>query len=41
MKAVRVDPAHASQLVGIVAAVVVAVLLNIVAGRRFTRWDWT
>lgn len=37
----HVDPARVSQLVGVAAAVVVAILLNIVAGRHFTRWDWT
>lgn len=36
-----IDRAHVSQLVAIVAAVVVAVLGNVVAARRYTRWDWT
>lgn len=36
-----IDPGHASQLIGVVAAVAVVVLLNIVVARRFTRWDWT
>lgn len=38
---VHVDPAHASQLVGVAIAMVVVVLLNLVAARRYTRWDWT
>jgi len=37
----RIDASQASQLVGIVAAMVVAVLLNVVVERRFTRWDLT
>lgn len=36
-----VDTTHASQLVGVVAAMVVVILLNVVVARRFTRWDWT
>jgi hypothetical protein len=36
-----IDPARLSQLVGVAAAVVVAVLLNVISGRHFTRWDWT
>ena len=35
------DPAQVSQLVGVVLAVVVVVLVNVVSARRFTRWDWT
>lgn len=35
------DPAHASSLVGVIAAVAVVVLLNVVVARRFTRWDLT
>ncbi len=35
------DGAQVSQLVGIVAAMAVIVLLNVLAARRFTRWDWT
>jgi ABC-type transport system involved in cytochrome c biogenesis permease component len=38
---VSIDRAQASQLVAILAAVVVAVLVNVVAARRYTRWDWT
>jgi hypothetical protein len=37
----RLDPLQASQLVGIALAMIVAVLVNVVAVRRFTRWDWT
>jgi ABC-type uncharacterized transport system len=36
-----VDPAHVSQLVGVVAFMAVVVLLNVALARRFTRWDWT
>lgn len=36
-----IDPAQASQLVGIVAAMVVVVLVNVIGARRYTRWDWT
>jgi hypothetical protein len=36
-----VDKAHLSQLVGVLAAVVVVVLLNVLVARRFTRWDFT
>ena len=35
------DPAHVSKLVGVVAAMAVVVLLNVIVARRFTRWDWT
>lgn len=36
-----VEPAHVSKLIGVVAAMAVVVLLNVIAARRFTRWDWT
>lgn len=36
-----IDAAQASQLVGIVAAMAVVVLVNVLAARRFTRWDFT
>ncbi|MDB4998054.1 MAG: Mucin 2 precursor [Myxococcaceae bacterium] len=36
-----IDPSHLSKLVGVVAAMAVIVLLNVVSARRFTRWDWT
>ncbi len=36
-----IDPSHVSKLVGVVAAMAVVVLLNVVSARRFTRWDWT
>lgn len=32
---------QASQLVGVVALMVVVVLLNVLVARRYTRWDWT
>ena len=32
---------HALELTGVVAAVVLAFLVNMVASRHFTRWDWT
>ena len=37
----RIDPARLSQLVAVAAAVVVAVLSNVIVGRHYTRWDWT
>jgi hypothetical protein len=37
----KIDPAQASQLVSIVLAVIVVVLVNVLASRRYTRWDWT
>ena len=36
-----IDPQHASQLLGVIAAMAVIVLLNVVFARRYTRWDWT
>lgn len=39
--ATAIDPARVSQLVGVVALVVVAILLNVISARHFTRWDWT
>lgn len=36
-----IDATQVSQLVGVVAAMVVVVLLNVVVARRYTRWDWT
>lgn len=41
LPALRLDPARASQLAGVALAMLIAVLLNVVAGRHFTRWDWT
>lgn len=35
------DAAQASQLIGVVAAMAVVVLLNVLVARRYTRWDWT
>lgn len=37
----RIDPAQASTLIGIALAMIVIVLVNVIATRRFTRWDWT
>lgn len=37
----NVDPAQVSQLVGVAVAMVVVILLNVLATRRYTRWDWT
>ena len=37
----RIDPSQASVLVGIVLAMIVVVLVNVISTRRFTRWDWT
>jgi hypothetical protein len=37
----RIDATQGSVLVGIVLAVIAAVLLNVASTRRFTRWDWT
>lgn len=36
-----IDPARAMALVGIVAAVAIAVLVNVLAARHYKRWDWT
>ncbi len=36
-----VDAEQASKLLGIIAAMTVVVLVNVLAERRFTRWDWT
>ena len=36
-----IDPAHVSVLIGIIAAVVVIILANTIAARKYTRWDWT
>lgn len=40
-KRLRLDPAQASVLAGIVLAVVLVVLLNVASTRHFKRWDWT
>jgi hypothetical protein len=40
-KRFSIDPGQAAQLVGVLAAVVVVVLVNVLSARRFTRWDWT
>lgn len=36
-----IDATQASQLAGVIAAMAVVVLLNVLAARRYTRWDWT
>jgi hypothetical protein len=36
-----IDPAQATALVGIVAAMVLAVVMNVVVARHYKRWDWT
>jgi len=36
-----IEASHISKLVGVVAAMAVVVLLNVISARRFTRWDWT
>lgn len=35
------DSTQISQLVGVVAAMAVVVLVNVLVARRYTRWDWT
>jgi ABC-type uncharacterized transport system len=35
------DAAQVSALIGVVAAFVVAIFVNVLAARRYTRWDWT
>jgi hypothetical protein len=37
----QLDPVQATVLVGVAAAMIVAVLLNVIVARRYTRWDWT
>jgi hypothetical protein len=43
MKRLRlpIEPWQALQLAGLVAAMVLAGVLNVLAARHFTRWDWT
>ncbi len=36
-----IDPTQASQLISVLAAVIVVVLVNVILARRFTRWDFT
>ncbi len=38
---VRIDPAQVLQLAGLVAAVVLAGVANVLAEHHFARWDWT
>ena len=40
-RAGRVDGAQALQVAGILAAVVLAAVVNVLGARHFTRWDWT
>ena len=35
------DAAQFASLAGVIAAFVVAMLVNVLASRRYTRWDWT
>jgi hypothetical protein len=37
----RFDPSHAVELLGVVAAVVLAMVVNVLSARHFRRWDWT
>jgi hypothetical protein len=37
----RFDAHQTAELVGVVAAVLLAATLNVLAARHFTRWDWT
>jgi hypothetical protein len=37
----RLGAARSLELAGVAAAVVLAVVVNVLAGRHFTRWDWT
>ncbi|WP_394836907.1 GldG family protein [Pendulispora rubella] len=41
MKKKALDAGKSLQLAGIVAAAVLAVVLNVLAARHFRRWDWT
>ncbi len=36
-----VDLGHLLQLAGVVAAIVLAAITNVISARHFTRWDWT
>lgn len=36
-----IDATQASQLLGVIAAMAVVVLVNVILARRYTRWDWT
>ena len=36
-----IEPAQALQLAGLVAAMVLAAVVNVLSARHFTRWDWT
>jgi hypothetical protein len=36
-----IEPAQALQVAGLVAAMILAAVVNVLASRHFTRWDWT
>jgi gliding motility-associatede transport system auxiliary component len=36
-----IEPAQALQLTGVVAAMFIAVVVNVIAARHYKRWDWT
>ncbi len=40
-KLLGLDPAQLTAVIGVVAAFVIAVFANVLAARRYTRWDWT
>jgi hypothetical protein len=37
----KLDPGRASQVISVALAMIVVVLANVAAARRYTRWDWT
>ncbi len=41
LRGLRFDAHQMAELVGVVAALVLAVTVNVLAARHFTRWDWT
>ncbi len=41
LRGVRVDPGRLLSLAGVAAAMFVAVMLNVLGGRHWKRWDWT
>ncbi|HEY8078453.1 MAG TPA: GldG family protein [Labilithrix sp.] len=41
LRAPKLDPAQVSQVIAVALAMVVGVLVNAVAARRYSRWDWT
>jgi gliding motility-associatede transport system auxiliary component len=40
-KSLGLDGPHLLQLVGVVAAIVLAAVVNVLGARHYTRWDWT